>query len=66
MVYGNQLSWMALALVLAGVVVLALSTAYFMEGRRTNLMWLCLAAIWLLACLAVFAINPTTWPFQKS
>ena len=61
----NQLSWMAVAIVLAGVAVLATVAAYFAEKRESDRLFLWLAAIWLLGCVVAFAVNPTTLPFQK-
>ena len=65
MVDHNQLSWMAVALVLAGVAVLATAAAYFAQKRESDRLFLWLAAIRLLACVVAFGINPTTLPFQR-
>ena len=66
MVDHGQLSVMAVALVLAGVAVLVLAAAYFTAGRRVHWLWFCLAAIWLLACVLAYGVNPTTLPFQSA
>ena len=66
MVDNGQLTWMTVALVLAGVAVLVVPAAYFTDGRRVRWLWLCLAAIWLLACVVANTINPTTLPFQRA
>ena len=66
MVDHGQLSWMAVALVLTGVAVLVIPAAYFTDGRRVRWLWLCLVAIWLLACVVAYAINPTTLPFRRA
>ena len=66
MVDDGQLSGMAVALILAGVAVLVVPAAHFSEGRRVRWLWLRLAAIWLLACVAAYGINPTTWPFRRA
>jgi hypothetical protein len=39
--------------------------AYFAEKRESDRLFLWLAAIWLLACVVAFAVNPTTLPFQR-
>ena len=64
MVDNGQLTWMTVALVPAVVAVLVVPAAYFSDGRRV--LWLCLAAIWLLACVAAYAVNPTTLPFRRA
>jgi hypothetical protein len=56
---------MAVALVLAGVAVLAVAAAYHAEGHAPYRLWFLLAAIWLLASVVAFGINPTTWPFRR-
>jgi hypothetical protein len=56
---------MAVALVLAGVAVLVIPAAYFTDGRRVYWLWFCLAAIWLLACVVAYGLNPTTLPFRR-
>ena len=66
MVDQGQLSGMAVALVLAGVAVLVIPAAYFTDGRRVYWLWFCLAAIWLLACVVAYGINPTTLPFRRA
>ena len=66
MVDQGRLSGMAVALVLAGVAVLVIAAAYFMDGRRVYWLWFCLAAIWLLACVVAYGINPTTLPFRRA
>ncbi len=66
MVDNGQLSGMAVALVLTIVAVLVVPAAYFTEGRGVYRLWFCLAAIWLLACVLAYGINPTTWPFRRS
>ena len=58
------LSVLAVALVLAGVAVLAAVAAYHAHKREDNRLFLWLAAVWLLACVLVFALNPATWPIQ--
>ena len=65
MVDQGQLSGMAVALVLAGVAVLVILAAYFTDGRRVYWLWFCLAAIWLLACVVAYGLNPTTLPFRR-
>jgi len=65
MVDQGQLSGMAVALVLAGVAVLVIPAAYFTDGRRVYWLWFCLAAIWLLACVVAYGLNPTTLPFRR-
>ena len=65
MVDQGQLSGMAVALVLAGVAVLVIPAAYFTDGRRVYWLWFCLAAIWLLACVVFYGLNPTTLPFRR-
>jgi membrane protein YdbS with pleckstrin-like domain len=62
----DQLSGMAVALVLAGVAVLVIPAAYFTDGRRVYWLWFCLAAIWLLACVVAYGLNPTTFPFRRT
>ena len=66
MVDQGQLSGMAVALVLAGVAVLVIPAAYFTDGRRVYWLWFCLAAIWLLACVVAYGLNPTTLPFRRA
>jgi len=65
MVDQGQLSVMAVALVLTGVAVLVIPAAYFSDGRRVYWLWFCLAAIWLLACVVAYGLNPTTLPFRR-
>ena len=57
---------MTVALVPAVVAVLVVPAAYFSDGRRVRWLWLCLAAIWLLACVAAYAVNPTTLPLRRA
>ncbi len=66
MVDQGQLSGVAVALVLTGVAVLVVPVAYFTDGRRVYWLWFCLAAIWLLACVVVYGLNPTTLPFRRA
>jgi hypothetical protein len=61
-----HLSGLAVALVLASVAALAMLAAYFTVGREVYRLWFCLAAIWLLACVLAFGINPTTLPFLRA
>jgi len=56
------LSYTAVALILMGVAVLATVAAYHAVKREDNRLFLWLAAIWLLACVLIFALNPATWP----
>ena len=64
MTYRYGLSVLAVALILAGVAVLAAVAAYFAHEREDNRLFLWLAAVWLLACVLAFALNPATWPNQ--
>ena len=59
-----ELSVWAVALVLTGVAVLATVAMYFAEQRGDNRLLIWLAAIWLLACVLAFSLNPSTWPHQ--
>jgi membrane protein YdbS with pleckstrin-like domain len=60
------LSPLAVALVLTSVAVLAMVATYFAEKRDSGRLFLWLAAIWLLACVLAFGINPITWPFRTA
>ncbi len=62
MVDQTDLSVLAVALILVGVAVLAMLATYFTEGRGSTRLLFLLVAIWLLACILAFAINPMTWP----
>ena len=62
----GQLTGLSVALVLAGVAVLAVLAAFFTEGRGSKWLLFWLAVIWLLACVAFFALNPTTWPNETA
>ena len=64
MVDYGQLTGLAVALILVGVAALAMLAAYFMEGRGSKWLLFCLVAIWVLACVVIFALNPTTLPFE--
>ena len=64
MVDQTGLSVLAVALILVGVAVLAMLATYFTEGRGSTRLLFWLVAIWLLACIVAFAINPMTWPNQ--
>lgn len=62
MTSGLYLSALSVALILVGVAVLALLAAFFTEGRKYRVFTLCLLAIWLLACIVAFVVNPSWWP----
>ena len=64
MVDQTDLSVLAVALILVGVAMLAILAAYFTEGRKSTRLLFLLVAIWLLACILAFAINPMSWPNQ--
>lgn len=58
------LSVLAVALIMMGAAVLAAVAAYHANKREDNRLFLWLAAVWLLACVLAFALNPSTWPNQ--
>ena len=50
-----------------GVALLAALVAYFAQGRGNPRLLFWLIAIWLLACVVAFALNPmTTWPLETT
>ena len=66
MLDNDQLSWVAVALVLGGVAALATAAAGLTEARGAPWLLVGLAVVWLVACVLIFAINPTTWPLPRT
>ena len=62
----GQLTGLSVALVLAGVSALAMLATVFTERRGSKWLLFWLAVIWLLACVVIFALNPTTWPNETA
>ena len=66
MVDDGQLTVLSVALILVGVAALVVLGAYLLEGRGSKWLLFWLVAIWLLACVLIFALNPTTWPNETA